>query len=233
MINITFKTKKDLSKAEKLLSYNNIYYQLTNNYNCISIYYDDFTIIKKVLSENDIDIYYDKQKLFLKLLKNKLFIDIISLLKNNSFPYGDVEKSLIKACDKYDFISVNFVLSLDPDFCTHDALNFVCGREGDYDDIAKLLLDYETTKKKVEKILSEIKKKSLIIELIPRCELLKCITRRNQALENACKRDNLKIAKLLIDYNYFDPENIEKCIELADYNNYPELVEYLQNKKEN
>lgn len=211
MIKITFDSKKELMKAKNILFDADIICQISD-YN-ILIDWTYFIHSDEILSENKIYYScYDASILFFKLIENKLYDDIIHLCKNRNqkfFCYGDLEnKYLTQTCSIYDYESVKFILSLDPDFCIHYALNSVCCRKGDYYDIVKLLLEYETTKNKIHEMLSKFRNKSIVIEDKLRCEISYCDKKRDEFINNAVKHGNSKIVKLLTDYNYFDLGNI-------------------------
>ncbi|XWV26890.1 hypothetical protein QJ857_gp0160 [Tupanvirus soda lake] len=109
-----------------------------------------------------------------------------------------LHKLLIKSCENYEIDVITFLLGLSPNLRIQNAINVTTWRDGDHDDIVRILLDYDN------------KNDKKWLENVP--------------LSNASEKGNLKIVKLLLDKG-INPT--EQSLELALDNNHIEIAKIL------
>lgn len=131
----------------------------------------------------------------LDFIKEHKFDDLTYLYQNKLL-HMSPHKILIKLCYESDLDAIDYVLTLDPKLSINGAMNIISWREGDRDDIAQSLLEYDAEK-------DPSRAKSWMSKL---------------PLSNACEQGNFKIVKLLVKYGA-KPRDNDCAIELAlDYN---------------
>lgn len=203
MITLFINDENQLRKVQMYILENEIKLECKNNY----IHVDDSyaVFLFKFMKKNNIDFSCKElNEVMKKLFDEKKFDDIHYLYKKRMLYDYNISNLLKKACRESNTDDVNNILGIGADMDLHHAINVICWRDDDNEDMMRMILDYA----KINKY--NISKTSL-----------------SKATEYASEKGNINLVKLLLEYgaskfNY-------SAMELAILNNHIDIAEIFTN----